>query len=242
LDIYNKIISMKKIIKLTETELNRIIKKVITEQTYRTGNLDNPEDFLPKSKPEPRFKTPEIKMPAPPQFKPDVSSAANTSKGFVPKTKTPTSNKSFGVLRTDQNPTKTFGVNKSDANPTPSFGVKKSDANLGIGARGPQVVELQQALKGNGYRIGPTGADGKFGPITQESLKGFQEDNGLPVTGVADPKTLNLLKSKASSFSKVNKLTNPLQNIKNTPIAAKTSAPVKTQPTGGYKAGTAGMY
>jgi len=41
----------KRIIKLTETELNRIIRKVISEQTNRTGNLDYPEDFLPKSEP-----------------------------------------------------------------------------------------------------------------------------------------------------------------------------------------------
>lgn len=51
---------MKKVIRLTESELNNIIKKVISEQTtYRTGNLANPEDFLPgKSSAKPAFDMP----------------------------------------------------------------------------------------------------------------------------------------------------------------------------------------
>jgi peptidoglycan hydrolase-like protein with peptidoglycan-binding domain len=45
---------MKKIIRLTEGELKKIIKKVINEaeMTHRTGNLSNPEEFLPSSKPK----------------------------------------------------------------------------------------------------------------------------------------------------------------------------------------------
>lgn len=45
---------MKKVIRLTESELTGIIKKVISEAEYtnRTGNLSNPEEFLPSAKPK----------------------------------------------------------------------------------------------------------------------------------------------------------------------------------------------
>jgi len=39
----------------------------------------------------------------------------------------------------------------------------------------------------------PLKEDGKFGNDTTEAVKGFQEKNKLPTTGVVDKKTLDLL-------------------------------------------------
>lgn len=72
---------MKKIIKLTETELNRIIKKVITEQTDRTGNLDNPEDFLPQSQLKPQNNTPITSKPKPQYSQPSMLVTGGVKKG-----------------------------------------------------------------------------------------------------------------------------------------------------------------
>ncbi len=51
------------------------------------------------------------------------------------------------------------------------------------GARGPAVVELQQALNRAGFSCGE--ADGKFGARTATALRAFQQANGLEVDGVA---------------------------------------------------------
>lgn len=51
------------------------------------------------------------------------------------------------------------------------------------------VRALQTLLRGRGYRCGWTGADGKFGPRTLNSLDAFQDDRQLRRTGVADAET-----------------------------------------------------
>ncbi len=54
---------------------------------------------------------------------------------------------------------------------------------LALGARGPLVTELQQAIQRTGLVI-RGGADGIFGPSTDSALKAFQGFNGIPQTGV----------------------------------------------------------
>jgi peptidoglycan hydrolase-like protein with peptidoglycan-binding domain len=63
---------------------------------------------------------------------------------------------------------------------------------LGIGARGEQVRQLQQALLDAGITF-RGGADGVFGPATQAALRKFQEQNDLAVTGTVDPETAAVL-------------------------------------------------
>jgi hypothetical protein len=63
---------------------------------------------------------------------------------------------------------------------------------LGIGARGEEVRQLQQALLDAGITF-RGGADGVFGPATQAALRKFQEQNGLPVTGQVTPETSAVL-------------------------------------------------
>lgn len=52
--------------------------------------------------------------------------------------------------------------------------------------------EAQQRLAALGYR--PGAADGKTGPRTREALKSFQQDQGLPPSGVLDAETMQRLR------------------------------------------------
>lgn len=59
---------------------------------------------------------------------------------------------------------------------------------LSVGARGPLVAEMQQAMLDTGMRFAG-GADGIFGIITQNALRQFQHRHGLSVTGEVDAAT-----------------------------------------------------
>jgi peptidoglycan hydrolase-like protein with peptidoglycan-binding domain len=54
------------------------------------------------------------------------------------------------------------------------------------GSVGDDVKQLQESLITLGYSCGKWGADGEFGPATQNALKAFQKDVELPTNGVAD--------------------------------------------------------
>ncbi|MEZ5582144.1 MAG: N-acetylmuramoyl-L-alanine amidase [Candidatus Competibacteraceae bacterium] len=60
-------------------------------------------------------------------------------------------------------------------------------------ASGNKVKALQQLLKLAGNNLK---ADGSFGNITKGAVEKFQQTNGIPATGVADPKTLVALVKK----------------------------------------------
>ncbi|MCA0170441.1 peptidoglycan-binding protein [Bacillus sp. RAR_GA_16] len=74
--------------------------------------------------------------------------------------------------------------------------VKPATSGLTVGSRGSAVTNLQQMLKDRGYYS--YNIDGIFGSITQKAVKEFQSIVGLPVTGVADDKTIDALKSRSS--------------------------------------------
>lgn len=59
--------------------------------------------------------------------------------------------------------------------------------------RGPRVRDVQERLLKLGYKLGPTGADGNFGPLTWKAVKAFQQKNGLAPTGIVDENTYRLL-------------------------------------------------
>ena len=63
--------------------------------------------------------------------------------------------------------------------------------NLKEGMSGPEVVKLQQRLKGEGFDPGVI--DGQFGPGTEAALIAFQKSEGLPADGIAGPRTLAAL-------------------------------------------------
>lgn len=53
------------------------------------------------------------------------------------------------------------------------------------GSRGEAVRELQTRLTLRGYDIGPSGADGIFGPATRAAVMAFQRARGLEADGIA---------------------------------------------------------
>jgi peptidoglycan hydrolase-like protein with peptidoglycan-binding domain len=129
---------------------------------------------------------------------------------------------------------------------TPSKTVGVLSPDLYKGSRGQEVKQYQAALQTLKYGTKP---DGIFGPITQTAVMNFQQSNGLKPTGRIDKATGDLILQKAATVNKVNKLGDPVGNVKNTPppllARPKTSVSTKSTtppPTGAYKAGTAGMY
>ncbi|KAF1716007.1 hypothetical protein CSC74_12630 [Pseudoxanthomonas yeongjuensis] len=71
---------------------------------------------------------------------------------------------------------------------------------LATGTRGPEVVQLQEALGRFGYLDSQGRAlakDGDFGPRTQQAVQAYQQAHGLKSDGVVGPQTLEALaKSK----------------------------------------------
>jgi peptidoglycan hydrolase-like protein with peptidoglycan-binding domain len=63
---------------------------------------------------------------------------------------------------------------------------------LALGAEGPEVSRLQQALNTAGAQP-PLEVDGDFGPRTEAAVKQFQERSGLQADGIHGPKTAALL-------------------------------------------------
>lgn len=66
------------------------------------------------------------------------------------------------------------------------------------GNRGSAVRSLQQKLKQVGAFNGPI--TGFFGPQTEAAVRQFQRSQGLPVDGIAGPRTLNVLNAATTSF------------------------------------------
>lgn len=60
-------------------------------------------------------------------------------------------------------------------------------AYRGVPYAGSVLVAAQARLQRLGYYRGAV--DGAFGPLTAEAIRGFQADNGLPVTGNLDVRT-----------------------------------------------------
>jgi soluble lytic murein transglycosylase-like protein len=58
-------------------------------------------------------------------------------------------------------------------------------------ASNPQIAGLQVALRAWGLYLGPI--DGISGPVTVAAVKSFQQHEGLPVTGLAGPRTRTAL-------------------------------------------------
>lgn len=77
----------------------------------------------------------------------------------------------------------------------------ESTQTLQNGSNGDDVLKLQQRLISLGYLSG--GADGAFGNKTAEAVRLFQQEAGLPVTGVADPDTQAALFADDAPIAKV---------------------------------------
>ena len=83
------------------------------------------------------------------------------------------------------------------------------------GSTGADVKKLQQSLIDNGYDLGKTGADGKYGALTEAAVKQYQKDNKLTVDGMAGKQTQGALYT-------VSKTTTNTANTTNTATGAGT--------------------
>ena len=65
------------------------------------------------------------------------------------------------------------------------------ESTLSIGMSGPEVLELQNRLRAEGFfNVTPTGY---FGPLTESAVKAYQSAHGLPAVGIVGPLTRGLL-------------------------------------------------
>lgn len=62
---------------------------------------------------------------------------------------------------------------------------------LQVGSKGDRVRAMQEDL--NALGISTNGIDGAFGQGTRRAVVAFQQENGLPVTGIADAATLTAI-------------------------------------------------
>ena len=85
------------------------------------------------------------------------------------------------------------------------------DGLLSRGSSGPEVEALQEMLKAEGYDLGPSGVDGKFGPKTKAAVEAFQRDqaakaenpdNALKVDGILGAQTRAALGNERLSKAK----------------------------------------
>lgn len=60
---------------------------------------------------------------------------------------------------------------------------------IGPGARGRAVADVQTRLTALGFPVGPSGADGVFAEATEQAVRAFQQGQGMSVTGVVDGAT-----------------------------------------------------
>jgi cell wall-associated NlpC family hydrolase len=85
--------------------------------------------------------------------------------------------------------------------------------SLSSGDSGDEVSKLQAQLKVLGYYKYPT-ITGFFGPQTLDAVKRFQQVNGLPTTGIAAEKTLNLVYTKNAKKATATKAVTTLKLTK----------------------------
>jgi peptidoglycan hydrolase-like protein with peptidoglycan-binding domain len=125
-----------------------------------------------------------------PNDDPDVAAPAPTTTAQAPAGPTPSA-AAPGAATPTPEPSKSAPT----TSPTP--------LKLKSGAKGPQVVALQQRLTELGYWNGT--ADGMFGGVTQQAVFALQKTAGLTRDGVVGPKTQRALdrgvRPKAKSTS-----------------------------------------
>jgi flagellum-specific peptidoglycan hydrolase FlgJ len=80
-------------------------------------------------------------------------------------------------------------------------GNKTSDFQVKVPTvtKGPEIRDLQQALQGLGFSVGPPGVDGILGPYTRGAIAKYQAARNLPATNQADTATVARLNTELKS-------------------------------------------
>ena len=81
-----------------------------------------------------------------------------------------------------------WGAVGTTASAAPLPLVEAVSSGLSVGSQGENVRELQQELVDAGITV-PGGADGVYGPATEQAVIDFQNSQGLPATGEVDEVT-----------------------------------------------------
>lgn len=84
------------------------------------------------------------------------------------------------------------------------------------GTKGPEIRDLQQALQGLGFSVGPPGIDGIFGPYTRGALAKYQASKGLPASNIADQQTVTSLNADLKAKPEVLKSLKPSDSTSTT--------------------------
>jgi peptidoglycan hydrolase-like protein with peptidoglycan-binding domain len=92
------------------------------------------------------------------------------------------------------------------------------------GSEGAEVIKLQQKLKDKGFYDGPI--IGKFGPLTETSVKAFQKKIGIETNGIVTTKVMDKLDAYKLPVTivKTNKATAVVIKTVTTPVSVKPAA------------------
>ncbi len=104
-----------------------------------------------------------------------------------------------------------------------------ADNVLRRGEEGPEVKKLQEDLTKAGFST--QGADGKFGPNTEDAVKRYQDSRGLQSDGIAGPATLAALSAQQQAPAQPAATTAATQPQTAPSTDNATQAPANAQPT-----------
>lgn len=128
-----------------------------------------------------------------------TTASPGATKAAAPKTR---SGGKPGEKKKDKNKNKGQGSSDFEGQHPRGRGglwIKKGDG-MGAEQPSPTVQHLQNRLHQLGYGSGAP--DGKFGPVTEQAVRSFQQDYGLDPTGVVDAATIEVLRNPVAPQQK----------------------------------------
>jgi len=110
------------------------------------------------------------------------------------------------------------------------------------GSRGDGVRKLQNSLISAGYSVGSTGADGIYGPNTEQAVRNYQRAMGLQADGIAGTQTLSSLFGGEGARSSTGYDPEAEENYRQALAELETMKGAKPQYAGSYQARLEELY